>query len=59
VILIITNLVSKVSIFWIGLINQVKKNVYAYIMDKKSSIDIDEELDFKLAEIILKEKFLK
>jgi len=37
----------------------LKKNVYAYIMDKKSSIDIDEELDFKLAEIILKEKFLK
>jgi CMP-N-acetylneuraminic acid synthetase len=37
----------------------LKKNLYAYIMDKKSSIDIDEELDFKLAEIILKEKFLK
>lgn len=37
----------------------LKKNVYAYIMDKKSSIDIDEELDFKLAEVILKEKFLK
>jgi CMP-N-acetylneuraminic acid synthetase len=37
----------------------LKKNIYAYIMDKKSSIDIDEELDFKLAEIILKEKFLK
>jgi CMP-N,N'-diacetyllegionaminic acid synthase len=37
----------------------LQENVYAYIMDKKSSIDIDEELDFKLAEIILKEKFLK
>jgi CMP-N-acetylneuraminic acid synthetase len=37
----------------------LKKNIYAYIMDKKSSVDIDEELDFKLAEVILKEKFLK
>jgi CMP-N,N'-diacetyllegionaminic acid synthase len=37
----------------------LQENVYAYIMDKKSSIDIDEELNFKLAEIILKEKFLK
>lgn len=37
----------------------LKKNVYAYIMDKKSSVDIDEELDFKLAEAMLKEKFLK
>ena len=26
---------------------------YAYIMDKKYSIDIDDELDFKLAEIVL------
>jgi CMP-N-acetylneuraminic acid synthetase len=34
-------------------------NVYAYIMDRINLVDIDEELDFKLAEIILKEKFLK
>ena len=33
----------------------LKENIYAYIMDKKSSIDIDEELDFKMAEVILKE----
>jgi len=36
----------------------LKKNVYAYIMDRLSSIDIDDEIDFKLAELILKEKFL-
>ncbi|MFA5524731.1 MAG: hypothetical protein WDA24_10280, partial [Tissierellales bacterium] len=29
------------------------KNSYAYIMDKKRSIDIDDELDFKIAEILL------
>jgi len=37
----------------------LKKNVYAYIMDKINSVDVDEELDFKLAEIIIKERFLK
>ncbi len=36
----------------------LKKNIYAYIMDRLSSIDIDDEIDFKLAELILKEKFL-
>lgn len=30
-----------------------KEKSYAYIMDKKRSIDIDDELDFKLAEYIL------
>ena len=30
---------------------------YAYVMDRKYSIDIDDELDFKLAEIILNEYF--
>jgi len=29
------------------------KNIYAYIMDKKSSVDIDDEIDFKLAEVLL------
>ncbi len=31
----------------------LKTNSFAFIMDRKKSIDIDEELDFKLAEIIL------
>lgn len=29
----------------------LKDNIYAYKMDRKSSVDIDEEIDFKLAEI--------
>ena len=32
----------------------IKNNIYAYIMDRKSSIDIDDEIDFKLAEILIK-----
>lgn len=32
----------------------LKDNIFAYIMDRKSSIDIDEEIDFKLANAILK-----
>jgi CMP-N,N'-diacetyllegionaminic acid synthase len=32
----------------------LKNNVYAYIMDRKSSIDIDEEIDLKIADIIMR-----
>ncbi len=32
----------------------LKDNIFAYKMDRKSSIDIDEEIDFKLAEIIIR-----
>ncbi len=32
----------------------VKKNIFAYAMDRKSSVDIDEEIDFKMAENLLK-----
>lgn len=32
-----------------------KEKSYAYIMDKKYSIDIDDEIDFKLAEILINE----
>ena len=32
----------------------LKDNIFAYIMDRKSSIDIDEEIDFLLAERVLK-----
>lgn len=32
----------------------LKENIYAYKMDKKDSIDIDEEIDFKLVQVILK-----
>ena len=32
----------------------LEKNIYAYIMDRESSIDIDTNLDFQLAEIIMK-----
>ncbi|BAI79872.1 acylneuraminate cytidylyltransferase [Deferribacter desulfuricans SSM1] len=31
----------------------IKDNIYAYIMDKMSSIDIDDEFDLKLAEILM------
>lgn len=30
-----------------------KKNVYAFVMDKKHSIDIDDEMDFKIAETLI------
>ena len=33
----------------------LKENIFAYIMDRESSIDIDEEIDFKIANIIFKE----
>ena len=32
----------------------LKENIFAYIMDREYSIDIDEEIDFKMAEVILK-----
>ena len=31
----------------------LKENIFAYKMDRKSSIDIDEEIDFKVAEILI------
>lgn len=34
----------------------LKENIFAYQMDRQSSIDIDEELDFKIAETIIKDK---
>lgn len=30
----------------------LKDNIFAYMMDRESSVDIDEEIDFKMAEII-------
>ena len=33
----------------------IKDNIFAYIMDRKSSVDIDDEVDFKLAEVLLNE----
>ncbi len=30
----------------------LKENIYAYEMDRESSIDIDEEIDFKMAELL-------
>lgn len=32
------------------------ENSYAYIMSRENSIDIDEEIDFKIAEFLMKEK---
>lgn len=32
----------------------LSKNIFAYIMDRRSSVDIDDLLDFKLAEMIMK-----
>lgn len=34
----------------------LKEDIFAYIMAKKYSIDIDEDIDFKIAEIFMKEK---
>ena len=31
----------------------LKNNIFAYIMDRKSSVDIDDEIDFKLAEVLI------
>ena len=36
--------------------NVYDSKCYAYIMDKKKSIDIDDEIDFKLAEVLMKRK---
>ena len=30
----------------------LKENIYAYIMDKESSIDIDEEIDLTIANVL-------
>ncbi len=34
----------------------LKKNIFAYVMDRESSIDIDEEIDFKMVECYIKMK---
>jgi CMP-N-acetylneuraminic acid synthetase len=31
----------------------LKDNIFAYIMDRKNSVDIDDEVDFKLAEVLI------
>jgi len=31
----------------------LKENIFAYIMDRKNSVDIDEEIDFKLAKVLV------
>jgi len=33
----------------------LKKNIFSYIMGRKSSVDIDEKIDFKLAELLIKD----
>ncbi|MEA3315592.1 MAG: acylneuraminate cytidylyltransferase family protein [Campylobacterota bacterium] len=33
----------------------LKENIYAYIMDRENSIDIDEKIDFKIAEVLIDE----
>ena len=32
----------------------IKDNIFAYVMDKRDSVDIDDAVDFKLAEILIK-----
>ena len=32
----------------------IKDNIFAYVMDKKSSVDIDDEIDFELAKVLIK-----
>ena len=34
----------------------LKDNIYAYVMDRESSIDIDEEIDFKIASLFMEER---
>ncbi len=34
----------------------LKNNIYAYIMKRSNSVDIDTKIDFKLAEVLLKEQ---
>jgi len=34
----------------------LKDNIFAYKMDRKSSVDIDEEIDFKMAEVLMESK---
>ncbi len=34
----------------------LKKDIFAYKMDRESSVDIDEEIDFKIAKILIKGK---
>lgn len=36
----------------------LKDNIFAYIMNRESSIDIDEEIDFKIAEFFLEKNFI-
>ncbi len=31
----------------------IKNNIFAYLMDKKSSVDIDDEVDFELAKVLM------
>ena len=35
----------------------LKENIFAYVMDKESSVDIDEEIDFRFAEFNLNQLF--
>jgi len=35
----------------------IKDNIYAYIMDRESSVDIDDKIDFFLASILMQERF--
>lgn len=35
----------------------IQDNIYAYIMDKKCSIDIDEEIDFRIIQCLIKDKY--
>ena len=37
--------------------NIYKQNSYAFIMDKQNSVDIDDEIDFILAEILMKKRY--
>ena len=37
----------------------IKDNIFGFIMDRKNSIDIDEEIDFKLASVLLEDKASK
>jgi len=34
----------------------LSNNIFAYIMDRESSVDIDEKIDFRIAEILMKEE---
>lgn len=50
--------ISKTSKFLENESFMLKENIYAYVMDRKDSVDIDEKFDLDLAEMMLKHSYI-